>query len=53
VIVRLRRGMYAPADIYEACDDAGKHLLHARAALAAQKRAESVSPTFPGRGRAG
>jgi Transcriptional regulator, AbiEi antitoxin len=37
VIVRLRRGMYAPADIYEACDDAGQHLLHARAALAAQK----------------
>jgi Transcriptional regulator, AbiEi antitoxin len=37
VIVRLRRGMYAPADIYEACDNSGKHLLHARAALAAQK----------------
>jgi Transcriptional regulator, AbiEi antitoxin len=37
VIVRLRRGMYVPADIYQACDDAGKHLLHARAALKAQK----------------
>jgi Transcriptional regulator, AbiEi antitoxin len=37
VIVRLRRGMCAPADIYQACDDSGKHLLHARAALAAQK----------------
>ncbi|HKX15468.1 MAG TPA: type IV toxin-antitoxin system AbiEi family antitoxin domain-containing protein [Propionibacteriaceae bacterium] len=37
LIVRLRRGMYAPADIYEGCDDAGKHLLHARAALAAQR----------------
>jgi Transcriptional regulator, AbiEi antitoxin len=36
LIVRLRRGMYAPADIYNARDDAGKHLLHARAALAAQ-----------------
>lgn len=36
-IVRLRRGMYAPADVYQACDDAGKHLLHARAALAAQR----------------
>ena len=36
VIVRLRRGMYAPADVYNANDDAGKHLLHARAALAAQ-----------------
>src|SRR5215218_6921732 len=36
-IVRLRRGMYAPADIYQACDDSGKHLLHARAALAAQQ----------------
>ena len=28
-IVRLRRGMYAPADVYQAYDDAGKHLLHA------------------------
>ena len=37
VIVRLRRGMYAPADLYNASDDAGKHLLHARAALAAQQ----------------
>jgi hypothetical protein len=37
VIVRLSRGMYAPADIYQACDDSGKHLLHARAALAAQQ----------------
>ena len=37
VLVRLRRGMYAPADIYAACDDSGKHLLHARAAIAAQR----------------
>jgi hypothetical protein len=37
LIVRLRRGMYAPADLYNASDDAGKHLLHARAALAAQQ----------------
>ena len=37
LIVRLRRGMYAPADIYEGCDDAGKHMLHARAALASQQ----------------
>ncbi len=37
LIVRLRRGMYAPADIYQSSDDAGKHLLHARAALAAQQ----------------
>ena len=36
LIVRLRRGMYAPADVYNASDDTGKHLLHARAALAAQ-----------------
>jgi len=28
--------MYAPADLYSGLDDAGKHLLHARAALAAQ-----------------
>ena len=37
LIVRLRRGMYAPADIYAECDDSGKHLLHARAAVAAQR----------------
>jgi hypothetical protein len=36
LIVRLRRGMYAPADLYAGCDDAGKHVLHARAAAAAQ-----------------
>jgi hypothetical protein len=36
VIVRLRRGMYVDADLYNTGDDAGKHLLHARAALAAQ-----------------
>jgi hypothetical protein len=35
-IVRLRRGIYAPADIFEACDDSGRHLLLARAALATQ-----------------
>jgi len=43
VIVRLRRGMYAPADIYEACDDAGKHLLHARAAVFAQRGAVALT----------
>ena len=37
LVVRLRRGMYAPADVYAACDDSGKHLLHARAAVAAQR----------------
>ena len=37
LIVRLRRGMYAPADVYAACDESGKHMLHARAALAAQR----------------
>jgi Transcriptional regulator, AbiEi antitoxin len=37
LLIRLRRGMYAPGDLYRASDDAGKHLLHARAALAAQK----------------
>ena len=37
LVVRLRRGMYAPADLYAACDDSGKHLLHARAAVAAQQ----------------
>ena len=45
-IVRLRRGMYAPADLYNASDDAGKHLLHARAALAAQQgRAALTGPS--------
>ena len=43
VIVRLRRGMYAPADIYEACDDRGKHLLHARAAVSAQRGAVALT----------
>jgi hypothetical protein len=43
LIVRLRRGMYAPADIYEACDDAGKHLLHARAAVSAQRGAVALA----------
>jgi len=37
LIVRLRRGMYAPADLYSESDDAGKHVLHARAAVAAQR----------------
>lgn len=37
VIVRLRRGMYAAGEHYYASDDAGKHLLHARAAMAAQQ----------------
>jgi hypothetical protein len=36
-IVRLRRGIYAPADIVEACDAFGRHLLLARAALATQR----------------
>jgi Transcriptional regulator, AbiEi antitoxin len=43
LIVRLRRGMYAPADVYNANDDAGKHLLHARAALAAQHGAVALT----------
>jgi hypothetical protein len=43
LIVRLRRGMYAPADIYEARDDAGKHLLHARAAVSAQRGAVALT----------
>jgi hypothetical protein len=37
LIIRLRRGMYVPAEIYNALDDAGKHLLHARAVLAMQE----------------
>lgn len=36
LLVRLRRGMYVPADLYAATDDSGKHVLHARAAVAAQ-----------------
>ena len=37
VIVRLRRGMYVAGDIYSSSDNAGRHLLLARAALAAQQ----------------
>lgn len=36
LIIRLRRGVYTPAENYNSLDDAGKHLLHARAALTAQ-----------------
>ena len=37
VIVRLRRGMYVAAATYNDCDESGKHLLRARAALLAQQ----------------
>jgi hypothetical protein len=37
LIIRLRRGMYALAEVYNSLDDAGKHLLQARAALAMQE----------------
>jgi Transcriptional regulator, AbiEi antitoxin len=37
LIIRLRRGVYTPAENYSSLDDAGKHLLHARAALTAQR----------------
>jgi Transcriptional regulator, AbiEi antitoxin len=43
LIVRLRRGMYAPADLYNVSDDAGRHLLHARAALAAQRGSAALT----------
>ena len=36
LLVRLRRGVYVPAETYAACDSSGKHLLHARGALAPQ-----------------
>ena len=36
-LVRLRRGFYAPADIYATANTAGKHVLHARAAIASQR----------------
>ena len=36
LIIRLRRGVYTPSEDYNSLDDAGKHLLHARAALAVQ-----------------
>lgn len=42
-LVRLRRGMYVASDRYDACDDSGKHLLHARAALAAQDGAVALT----------
>jgi Transcriptional regulator, AbiEi antitoxin len=37
LIIRLRRGMYVAAEIYNALDDFGKHLLLARAVLAMQQ----------------
>lgn len=37
LLVRLRQGMYVAADVYASCDDAGRHLLSVRAALAAQQ----------------
>jgi hypothetical protein len=37
VLVRLRRGFYAPADIYAAASESRQHVLHARAALAGQR----------------
>ena len=37
VIVRLRRGMYVASETYGSCDEAGRHVLLARAALAAQQ----------------
>src|SRR5918995_29082 len=43
VLVRLRRGMYAPADLYAAGDDSAKHVLHARAAVAAQGGAVALT----------
>lgn len=36
VLVRLRRGMYVLGERYRAADDTAKHVLHARAELAAQ-----------------
>jgi hypothetical protein len=35
-LVRLRRGFYAPADIYATATSSGKHVQHARAAMAGQ-----------------
>ena len=37
LIIRLRRGMYTTTASYTALDEAGKHLLHARAVLAMQQ----------------
>lgn len=36
-LVRLRQGMYVGADVFHAADEAGRHLLSARAAVAAQQ----------------
>lgn len=36
-IIRLRRGAYAPRDLYLECDDLGRHVLLARAVVAAQR----------------
>jgi len=44
-IVRLRRGMYAPADVYSGCDEAGKHLILARSVVADQTGRVSLAGT--------
>jgi hypothetical protein len=36
-LVRLRHGMYVAAPVFHAAEDVGRHLLYARAALAAQR----------------
>jgi hypothetical protein len=37
LLVRLRQGMYVAADVFASADDAGRHLLAARAAVTAQQ----------------
>jgi Transcriptional regulator, AbiEi antitoxin len=37
VLRHIRHGAYAPARIYDSCDDIGRHLILARAALARQR----------------
>jgi hypothetical protein len=41
--VRLRRGFYAPADIYATATASRRHVLHARAALAGQRGRVALS----------
>jgi hypothetical protein len=43
VLRHIRHGAYAPAEIYDACDDVGRHLIVARAALARQRGAVALA----------
>ena len=42
VLRHIRHGAYAPAELYDSCDEVGRHLILARAALARQRGAVAL-----------